>query len=92
MTELFKKFSQRFNKNDSSSPELESKITNLESELEVKLPSDYRIFLSQFGDLWTPGISDLIVDNKLELTDVQDFWNCERIVYDKKRNGLRTRI
>lgn len=84
MKEEFKSFSNRFNQNESNKPDSELDINSLETDYQIKLPADYREFLSEYGDLWTPNILDLIDDNELDLNDVQDFWKVERIKHDKE--------
>lgn len=84
MKEEFKSFYDRFKKNDSNTPEPKLNIESFEGEYQIKLPDDFREFLSEYGDLWTPNILDLINSNELDLNDVQDFWNIERIKHDKE--------
>jgi len=82
--EILSEFSNRFNKKDVIKKVSESDIQNLESEFGITLPKDYKMFIKEFGNVWTPEILDIIVDNEIELNDVQNFWDIESISYDKK--------
>jgi|SRR6185312_90991 len=83
-TSEFEKFVERFNKSDDAKPSTQIDIDTLEKELNIYLPNDYKTFLINFGNIWTPNILDLIVDQELELNDVQDFWDMNKIIYDKR--------
>lgn len=80
----FKQFAERFNKSDDSKPATLEEITKLEKEFSVHLPNDYKIFLLNFGNIWTPNILDLVVEQELEIYDVQNFWGIDEIIYDKQ--------
>ncbi len=80
----FKQFVERFNKSDDAKASTQIDIDMLEKELKIYLPYDYKTFLLSFGNIWTPDILDLIVDQELEINDVQDFWDIEKIIYDKQ--------
>lgn len=80
----FEKFVERFNKSDEAKPSTQIDIYALEKEFKIFLPNDYKAFLTSFGNIWTPNILDLIVDQELELNDVQDFWDIDKIIYDKR--------
>jgi len=82
--DLFEQFVKRYNKKDEIDRQDETQIQKLENEFGIYLPEDYKSFLNNFGSLWTPEILDIIVDNELDFYDVQDFWDIERIEYDKK--------
>lgn len=82
--DIFKLFNEKFNKNDNSIPASISQINELEETYQIYLPKDHKIFLLQYGDIWTPDILDIIVDNDLELNDVQEFWSPNAIIEDKK--------
>jgi len=80
--DVFKSFFQRFNKNKDSNPASLQKVQSLELKLGIHLPTGYYNFLTTYGDLWTPDILDLIDDLDLDLNDVQDFWNIDKIAVD----------
>ena len=82
--EILREFSNRFNKKDDLKKASESDIQKLESEFGITLPKDYKTFIAEFGNISTPDILFIIVDKKIELNDVQDFWDIESISYDKK--------
>ena len=82
--EILREFSNRFNKKDDLKKASESDIQKLESEFGITLPKDYKTFIAEFGNISTPDILFIIVDKKIELNDVQDFWDIESITYDKK--------
>jgi len=52
--EIFQKFKDRFNKNDSIELASDKGIKILIKELNVLLPGDYNIFLTNFGNIYTP--------------------------------------
>lgn len=56
----------------------------LEERLKIQLPDSYKCFVLTFGNIWTPGILDLIDEKEIEIADVQEFWNAEKIVFDKE--------
>jgi len=80
---ILKEFAERFNKSDDSKPSTIVDIERLEHEFQIFVPEDYKSFLLNFGDIWTPDILDLVVENESGLNDVQEFWNIEKIIYDK---------
>ena len=82
MTAL-KQFAERFNKSDDAKASTQIDIDRLEHEFQISLPNDYKTFLSNFGNIWTPDILDLVVDNDLDINDVQQFWTIDKIIYDK---------
>ncbi|MFD2565528.1 SMI1/KNR4 family protein [Aquimarina rubra] len=82
--EILNKFSKRFNKRDDVKKASESEIKNFESEFGIVLPNDFKKFIAEYGNIWTPDILDIIVDNEIELNDVQNFWDIETISFDKK--------
>jgi cell wall assembly regulator SMI1 len=84
MTTALQKFADRFNKSSTSKPGSQSDIKSIENNFNIFLPTDYKDFFQKFGDIWTPDILDIIVDNDLSINDVQQFWDAERIIEDKK--------
>ncbi len=82
--DIFNLFSSKFNKSDDATPSTQSDIDLLEEEFQINLPNDYKSFVLKYGNIWTPDIVDFIVDEDLDLNDVQQFWNTECIVNDKK--------
>jgi hypothetical protein len=82
--EVFQEFATKYNNSEEVKKITKSEIQKLESEFDIYLPDDYKIFLLNFGNLWTPDILDIIVDNELDLNDVQQFWDVESIIFDKK--------
>jgi hypothetical protein len=82
--EIFNKFKTRFDKNDDLEKASESDIDKLEKELNIILPNDFKLFLAEYGNIYSPDILDQIVDNEITLSDVQEFWTTERIVSDKQ--------
>ena len=83
MTEL-NNFAERFNKSDTAKPSTQVEINELEHEFQIVLPEDYKTFLLNFGNIWTPDILDLVVDKNLPISDVQQFWSIDKIIYDKQ--------
>jgi cell wall assembly regulator SMI1 len=83
MKEL-RQFAEKFNKSDKAKPLTQVDIDKLEHEFHIFLPIDYKTFLLNFGNVWTPDILDLIVDNESDIYDVQQFWSIDKIIYDKQ--------
>lgn len=81
---IFNLFSNKYNKSDDAKPSTQSNIDSLEREFQINLPNDYKNFLLNYGNIWTPDIVDLIVDEDLDLNDVQQFWDIKSIINDKK--------
>ena len=82
--EIFNKFRDRFDKNDNLEKVSESDVKKLNSELNIIIPNEVKLFLTEYGNVYTPEILDLIVDNEIDLWDIQEFWTVERIIYDKQ--------
>ena len=82
--QIFNKFKTRFDKNDDLEKASESDIENLEKKLKINIPKDFQVFLAEYGNIYTPDILDIIVDNEIDLCDVQEFWTVKRIIYDKQ--------
>ncbi len=85
--EIFKEFSIKYNKNEDVKKVSVSDIEKLESEFNIYLPKDYRIFMQEYGDMYTPDILDLIVDDELDFNDVQQFWDIDSIIFDKQNES-----
>lgn len=83
MTEAYLHFERSFNQNNDSAPFTITDIEKLETELEIKLPTDYGMFLLEHGNLYTPEILDIIVDNQIEINDFQNVWTVDDILFDK---------
>ena len=82
--EIFNKFRERFDKNDDLEKASESHIEKLKAELNIIIPNQVKLFLTEYGNIYSPEILDLIVDNEINLWDIQEFWTTERIIYDKQ--------
>jgi len=83
--DYIERFVDRFSESSMTSlikPETVEDISNLERRFEIKLPNDYKIFLKNYGNIWTPTILDKVVDNDLNFYDVQQFWSIEAIILD----------
>jgi hypothetical protein len=83
LTELTQ-FAERFNQSDKSKPSTQMDIDTLERIFQIFLPIDYKTFLLNFGNIWTPGILNLVIDNELDINDVSQFWAIDKIIYDKQ--------
>ena len=81
---IFKKFVNKFNRADNIKTSSQTDINNLEAEFKICLPNDFKTFILNYGNVWTLEILDIIVDNEFELNDIQQFWDVEQIIYDKK--------
>jgi len=83
----FNEFSKRFNKNDHTICASDLDLHKLEQAFKIYLPDDFKIFANHFGNLWTPDVLDIIVDKKIEMFDVQQFWEINDI-FKYKEEGL----
>jgi cell wall assembly regulator SMI1 len=81
---VLKQFTGRFNENDEAEPWTQEEISRLEKRFGIKLPEDYKILVATYGDIWTPGIVDIIAENELDMNNVQDFWGFAMIIEEKK--------
>lgn len=88
---IFETFAKRFNRNTSAKPLAEVDLERLERELSIMLPLDYRSFMLTVGDAWTPHILDIIVDQKIEMQDIQNFYSADAILHDK-HHGWASRL
>lgn len=82
--EIFNTFNTRFNKNVDLEKASEADIENLNKQLNIIVPKDFRLFLTKFGNIYTPNILDIIVDKDIELPVIQEFWPTENIINDKQ--------
>ena len=80
---LFSKFANSFNKNDETQTASLHDIQLLENTFGIKLPEDFKLFVINYGNLWTPDILDIIVDNDMDINDVQQIWTIDEIIEDK---------
>lgn len=80
----FRQFVDKYNKNEEIKLATQTEIELLEKEFSIHLPADYKNFITTYGNIWTPDILDIVVDNQLDMNDVQEFWEIEKIVEDKK--------
>jgi hypothetical protein len=56
----------------------------MEKRLNIEFPKSYKHFALTYGNIWTPNILDLIDENEIEIADVQEFWDAEKIIFDKE--------
>lgn len=82
--EVFNEFSKKYNKSNVAQKETQSDIEKLESEFNIFLPKDYKLFLQEVGNITTPDIFDLIYENEFDLHCIERFWDIGTIIYDKK--------
>jgi hypothetical protein len=87
----FSKFASLYNKSTDAQAVALSDIQSLENILKIKFPSDFKLFTNKYGNLWTPHILDIIVDNGIGMNDIQQFWLPEEIIEDKE-SGLTHQI
>jgi hypothetical protein len=87
----FSKFSSLFDKASEVQTASLSEIQSLERILQIKLPEDFKLFMNNYGTLWTPHILNIIVDNEIEMDDIQQFWSAEEILEDNK-SGITNQI
>jgi len=84
MMTVLQKFASRFNKSSKSKPISLADINALEKTLDIRFPLYYKEFVQNFGDVFTPDILHLIVSKDLDLHSLQEFWDTESILWDKK--------
>ena len=85
--EYQRNFLNRFGVNSKTSPAKPFQLEEfncMEERLKIKFPKSYKNFALTFGNIWTPNILDLIDEKEVEIADVQEFWNAERIIFDKE--------
>ncbi len=70
---IFETFKKRFDESDALSTTTISEIGKLETYFNIKLPKDYILFITEYGNLYTPEILDNIVNKDLAMFDVQEF-------------------
>lgn len=80
----FSKFASSFNQNEETKVASVQDIEHLETTLNIILPQDFKLFMHQYGNLWTPDILDIIDDNDIDMNDIQEFWSVDEIIDDKK--------
>jgi len=85
----FKQFSDRYNKSEISKPANQTEIYKLELEFDIYLPYDFKLFATTVGNIWTPHILNIIVDNEIEMEDVQQFWKINEIINYKNKGWLK---
>ena len=72
MNDTFRLFVDRFNRFSSLAPATSEDVALMERELSTVLPLSYRRFITTYGEVYTPGLLDLIVERQLDLPDVQN--------------------
>lgn len=81
---VFRQFVDKYNKNEAIKLATAEDIDLFEKEFNIHLPTDYKIFIKTYGDIWTPNILNIVADKELDMSDVQEFWGIDRIIEDKK--------
>lgn len=66
-------FVKKWNEKESLLKATGDDLVRVEESLNIKLPKSYKYLITQYGDLFTPGTLEAVVDNELDLNDVQDF-------------------
>ena len=88
----FQAFADRWIATEDRVPLPLSRLAQLEDALGVTLPATYKSFLMTVGPVLVPiALLDSIVDQRLDVTDVQEFYGVETAVSvtrDWRRNGL----
>ena len=81
---VFRQFVDKYNKNEKIKLVIQTDIELIEKEFYIHLPVDYKTFIQTYGYVWTPDILDVIANKALDMSDVQEFWEIESIIDDKK--------
>ncbi|HLO53630.1 MAG TPA: SMI1/KNR4 family protein [Saprospiraceae bacterium] len=85
--EHLKTFFNRFNDNSKISPSKPftlKEFDSLEERFKIEFPKSFKYFALTYGNIWTPNILDLIDEKEIEISDVQEFWNAEKIIFVKE--------
>ncbi len=72
MNDTFRLFVDRFNRHAPPAPATPEDVAYMEHELSTVLPLSYRRFITTYGEVYTPGLLDLIVEKQVDLPDVQN--------------------
>lgn len=84
-TNTFQSFVNRYNKSQHVNKPTSEEVEKAEQELGVTFPDKYKEFMMSFGSAYTPEILDLMVDNKIEQHDIQDFMKVSDFVQANKQ-------
>lgn len=85
LTNAFQSFVSRYNKSQSTDKPTSGDIERVQHELGVVFPEKYKEFIMSFGSVYTPEILDVIVDNKVEQHDIQEFKKTNDLVQLNKQ-------
>ncbi len=83
---VFEEFVKRFDKNADVTLPNDELLGMIQSLSKCDLPFEYIEFAFEYGDVWTPDILEIIVDNNLEMYSLQEFWTFDAI-YNKLVSG-----
>lgn len=72
-TAIHERFVTQFHFGERPTPAAEAELDSVEAGLDTKLPAAFREFMTRFGPVHTPRISEEIADRALEHPDVQEF-------------------
>lgn len=81
-------FVEYYNATENLQNETLFSIEGMENTYNIKLPLAYKYLILNYGDIWTPSISKIVVDNDLELNTLIEFWRIENIIEDKTNEWI----
>ena len=82
--EIAKSFAEKWaieNKKRRNSKQL---LENIESEAVIKLPENFKTFINEYGEVYTPHLLDSICEGDHVLSDIQNFLELEDIIETTK--------
>ena len=83
--ELYERFARRFHAGKRLRPAFEAQLEAAEAALGVRWPESYRRFALACGAVYSPSILDLVVDRRLDFSDVQQFLTPRQSITETRR-------
>ncbi len=84
-SELYCAFAERFHAGNRIRAATAAQLADAEAALGVLWPESYRLFAMACGAVYTPGLLDLVLENKLGIGDVQQFLTPKQAVTETRR-------
>ena len=79
---IIKTFVERWGAKSETKKSSDTDIQKLESTFGISVPEEYKFFINQYGDVYCHDLLDIICDNELELSDVQNFFLPDQAIKD----------
>jgi SMI1 / KNR4 family (SUKH-1) len=71
-TDIHDRFVARFHFGDRPTPVTEQALDAIEAELDTRLPTAYRQFMTRHGAVYTPDILGIVVDRNIDHVDLKN--------------------